>query len=233
MCSWEEIGEKWSRAQQMGWQAIQAALDVGDELSIKKLETPHGEWIPNIKRSFDLPNGSSAQVRANQLMRLALHRNLIEEHKPESMQRALLLLPKVPTKTSEKQLTIHKEEVDKYAAFANEDVKTQAEILAQKLVKVELERLQNQAHDAVMAELKAVKQQLSKERQRISEMMTEAAEQRQFYEDLINKRTNGQDLKQTFKTLRQALHPDRPETSRELRKKAYDALDPLGRFVGV
>lgn len=232
MCSWEEIGEKWSRAQQMGWQAIQAALDVGDELNIKKLETPKGEWGLNLKTSLNRPQ-ASANVVAAQLMRLALHRNLIEEHKPESMQRALMLLPKVPTKTSDKQLTIHKEEVDKYAAFANEDVKAQAEILAQKLVKVELERLQNQAHDAVMAELKAVKQQLSKERQRISEMMTEAAEQRQFYEDLINKRTNGQDLKQTFKTLRQALHPDRPETSRELRKKAYDALDPLGRFVGV
>ena len=232
MCSWEEIGEKWSRAQQMGWQAIQAAMDVGDELQIKKLETPHGEWASKLAHALSLSKPAS-NTKASILMRLALHRNLIEEHKPDSLRGALALLPKVPTKTSEKQLTAHKEDVDKYTAFASEDAKTQAEILAQKLVKVELERLQNQAHDAVMAELKAVKQQLSKERQRISEMMTEAAEQRQFYEDLINKRTNGQDLKQTFKTLRQALHPDRPETSRELRKKAYDALDPLGRFVGV
>jgi len=36
-------------------------------------------------------------------MRLALHRDLIEQEKPDSMRGALALLPKVPTKSSEKQ----------------------------------------------------------------------------------------------------------------------------------
>jgi len=232
MCSWEEIGEKWNRAQQMGYQAIQAALDVGDELQFKKNEvtkTVHsaGEF------SRGLENIGVKKTMAYNLMRLALHRNLIEEHKPESMQRALLLLPKVPTKTSEKQLQVQREEVDKFASFAKEPAKRQAEILAKKQIKIELERLQNQAHDAVMTELKAVRSQLTKERQRVAELMADAAEKQQFWQDLINKRGQGHDFSQGLKLLRQALHPDRLETAPELRTKAMDEIKNLAHFLGV
>jgi len=108
MCSWEEIGQKWNRAQQMGWQAIQAAMDVGDNLQQKKLQTPQGEF-----RSRVISCGIQS-AQCSRLMRLALHRDLIEEHKPDSMRGALALLPKVPKKTSEKQMAVHKDEVDKY-----------------------------------------------------------------------------------------------------------------------
>jgi hypothetical protein len=225
MCSWEEIGQKWNRAQQMGWQAIQAAMDVGDDLQQKKLETPHGDFCARVHNL-----GMSINY-GNRLMRLALHRDLIEEHRPDSMRGALALLPKVPTKTSEKQRQVHKEEVDKYEKFAKESAKKQADVLARKKVKVELERLQNDAHAAVMTELKAVKKQLEKERRRISDLMAEAAEKRQFYEDLLNKRANGHNLRQDLKILRQVAHPDRAETSPELRNRAMEAIRHITSFL--
>jgi len=227
MCSWEEIGEKWNRAQQMGWQAIQAAMEVGEELTRKKYEVPHGEFSSRVKNIGMDPHNVS------RLMRLALHRDLIEEHKPDSMRKALALLPKVPTKTSEKQITVQREEVDKYEEFAKESAKKQAEILARKKVKAELDRLQNQAHDAVLTELKAVRKKLDMERKRISELMNEAAEKRQFYEDLLNKRANGYDLRQDLKILRQVAHPDRPETSVSLRIKAMEAIRHISKFLDV
>lgn len=232
MCSWEEIGEKWNRAQQMGWQAIEAAMEVGEELTRKKYEVPRGEWAANLKRYLNRPQ-ASANVVASQLMRLALHRNLIEQARPDSMNKALALLPKVPTKTSEKQLAVIREEVDKYQEFAKESAKKQAEILARKKVKAELERLQNQAHAAVLTELKAVRKQLDTERKRVSELMAEAAEKRQFYEDLLNKRANGHDLRQDLKILRQVAHPDRPETSQELRTRAMEAIRHISEFLDV
>ena len=238
MCSWEEIGQKWNRAQQMGWQAVQAAMEVGEELQQKKLETPHGEWAREVTDALNHGNAHdlspiTAQVKANNLMRLALHRELIEEHKPESMRGALSLLPKVPKKTSEKQIKVHKDEVAKYEEFAKETAKKQADVLARKMVKVELDRLQNDAHDAVITELKAVKNQLEKERKRISDLMAEAAEKRQFYEDLLNKRANGHDLRQDLKILRQVAHPDRTETSAELRNSAMEAIRHIAMFIGA
>lgn len=232
MCSWEEIGQKWNRAQQMGWQAIQAAMDVGDNLQQKKLETPHGEWVPNLERALDL-KPASANSQAAKLMRLALHRDLIEEHKPDSMRGALALLPKVPKKTSEKQMAVHNADVDKYEEFAKETAKKQADVLVRKKVKIELERLQNDAHDAVITELKAVKKQLEKERKRISELMAEAAQKRQFYEDLLSQRTNGHDLRQDLKILRQVAHPDRADVSAELRNKAMESIRHISNFLGV
>jgi hypothetical protein len=109
MATWQEIGEHWNRAQQMGWQAVQAALDVGDELAEKQLGTPHGEWIKKVTQAANegrpahLPEVPAATARrtAAGLIRLALHRELIEQSKPDSMQQALALLPKVPTKTGE------------------------------------------------------------------------------------------------------------------------------------
>lgn len=227
MCTWEEIGEKWNRAQQMGWQAIQAAIEVGEELTRKKYEVPHGEFV---RRAGHL---GLDRRRCAELMRLALHRDLIEAEQPQSMRQALALVPKVPTKTSEKQLSKAREEVDKYEQFAKESAKKQAEILARKKVKVELERLQNQAHDAVLSELKAVRKQLDVERKRVAELMKEAAEKRQFYEDLLNKRANGHDLRQDLKILRQVAHPDRPETSSELRIRAMEAIRHISRFLDV
>lgn len=227
MCTWEEIGEKWNRAQQMGWQAIQAAMEVGEELQQKKIETPHGEFSSRVT-SLGI-NASNC----SRLMRLALHRELIEEHKPESMRGALALLPKVPTRTSDKQMAVHREEVDKYEEFAKETAKKQADILAKKIVKVELERLQNQAHDAVMTELKAVKKQLEKERDRVGTLMEDAAKKRQFYEDLLNKKTNGHDFRQGLKILRQMAHPDRDKVSASLRAKAMDEIKRIAEFLGV
>lgn len=232
MCTWDEIGEKWSRAQQLGWQAIQAAMDVGEELQQKKLETPHGEWVPNLAHALGL-KPASANSQAAKLMRLALHRELIEEHKPESMRGALALLPKVPTRTSDKQMAVRREEVDKYEEFAKETAKRQADILAKKIVKVELDRLQNQAHDAVVAELKAVKKQLEQERKHISEMLAEAADKRQFYQDLLNKRANGHDFRKGLKMLRQMAHPDRSETTVSLRAKAMHEIEFIAQFLGV
>jgi hypothetical protein len=230
MCTWEEIGQKWHRAQQMSYQAIQAAMDVGDELQQKKIETPHGEWVPNLAHALDL-NPASANSQAAKLMRLALHRELIEEHKPDSMRGALALLPKVPTKTGEKQMAVHKEEVNKYEEFAKETAKKQATLLAKKMVRVELDRLQNEAHEAMTQELKAVRRQLKNERTRISELMHEAAEKRQFYEDLVNKRANGYDYRQGLKILRQVAHPDRHENSPELRANAMDAIRHIAKFL--
>lgn len=227
MCTWDEIGEKWSRAQQLGWQAIQAAMDVGEELQQKKIETPHGEYATRVSL---LPMDKR---QAQRLMRLALHRELIEEHKPESMRGALALLPKVPTRTSDKQMAIHREEVDKYEEFAKETAKRQADILAKKIVKVELDRLQNQAHDAVVAELKAVKKQLEQERKHISEMLAEAADKRQFYQDLLNKKANGHDFRKGLKMLRQMAHPDRIETTASLRAKAMHEIEFIAKFLGV
>jgi hypothetical protein len=232
MCSWEEIGEKWNRAQQMGWQAIQAAMEVGEELTRKRtecLKDPDGRKVFHA-RVRDL---GIAQQQSSRLMRLALHRDLIEQEQPQSMRQALALLPKVPTKTSDKQLAVAREEVDKYEQFAKETAKKQAEILARKKVKIELDRLQNQAHEAVLAELKAVRKQLDAERRRVSELMAEADEKRQFYEDLLNKRANGHDLRQDLKILRQVAHPDRPDTSAELRTKAMESIRHIAKFLDV
>jgi len=225
MCTWEEIGEKWDRAQQMGFQAVQAALDVGDELVQKKLETPHGEFRTRVSVL------SIGDRTVRRLMRLALHRDLIEEHRPDSMRGALALLPKVPTRTSDKQIAVQREEIDKMEEFASETTKKQVEILAKKKVKVELERLQNQAHDAITKELKAVKQQLEKERKRVSALMEETAQKRQFYEDLINKRMNGFDFKTGLKILRQAVHPDRGESSEAVQAKAMDVIKHLSGLL--
>jgi hypothetical protein len=68
----------------MGWQAVQAAMDVGNDLTEKKLETPHGEFV---KRVGQMGVGRSSVYN---LMRLALHRALIEEHKPDSMRGAFM-----------------------------------------------------------------------------------------------------------------------------------------------
>jgi len=225
MSTWEEIGEKWDRAQQMGWQAVQAAMEVGEELQQKKLETPHGEFHARVR---DL---GIAQQQSSRLMRLALHRELIEEHKPESFRGALALLPKVPKKTGEKQIESQKEEIDKYEAFANESVKKKAEILAKKMVKVELAKLQNDAHDAVVKELKAVNGQLKKERKRIQELMTSADKKQQFYNDLVNKKMNGYDYKMGLKVLRQAVHPDREVASKEVKLRAMDAIKHFASFL--
>lgn len=227
MCSWEEIGEKWARAQQMGWQAIQAAMEVGEELTRKKYEVPYREFH---RRAGEI---GLPQQRASELMRLALHRDLIEQEQPQSMRQALALLPKAPKKTSEKQLAVIREEVDKYEEFAKEQAKKQAKILARKQIKVELKRLQNEAHAAVMKELNAVKKQLEVERKRVSELMAEAAEKRQFYEDLLNKRANGLDLQKDLRILRQVAHPDRPETSKELRYSAMEAINHISKFLDL
>lgn len=232
MCSWEEIGEKWARAQQMGWQAIQAAMEVGEELTRKKYEVQKGEWGANLARVLNA-SPASANTTASRLMRLALHRDLIEQEQPQSMRQALALLPKAPKKTSEKQLAVIREEVDKYEEFAKEQAKKQAKILARKQIKVELKRLQNEAHAAVMKELNAVKKQLEVERKRVSELMAEAAEKRQFYEDLLNKRANGLDLQKDLRILRQVAHPDRPETSKELRYSAMEAINHISKFLDL
>lgn len=227
MSTWEEIGQKWHRAQQMGWQAVQAAMEVGDDLTQKKIKTPRGEFV---QRAAQMNIGRRT---AYDLMRLALHRNLIEGTKPESQRAALALLPKVPRKVGPKQMQKHKDDLDKYESFAKKTAKQQAEVLALKMVKVELERLQNDAHAAVLAELKAVEAQLKKERTRIGNLMAEADEKRQLYQDLLNKRANGHDFKQALKILRQVAHPDRPETSVSLRAKAMDEIKFLGRFLDV
>jgi hypothetical protein len=227
MATWEEIGEHWNRAQQMGWQTVQAAIEVGEELQQKKLETPHGEYATRVSL---LPMGKR---QAQRLMRLALHRELIEEHKPESMRGALALLPKRPTKTSDKQLAIHKEEADAYESFAKESAKKQAEVLARKKLRVELERLQNQAHDAVMIELKAVERQLETERKRVGALMEDAETKRQFYQDLLNKRSNGYDFASGLKILRQAVHPDRESASIQVKEKAMDVIKHIEKFLQV
>lgn len=225
MCTWEEIGEKWSRAQQMGYQAVQAALDVGDELVQKKLETPRGEFV---QRVGQIGVGRSSGYN---LMRLALHRELIEQHRPDSMRGALALLPKVPRLTSDKQIAVKREELDKMQEFAKEPAKKQADAMAKRMVRIELDRLQNQAHDAITKELKAVRGQLEKERMRVSELMAETAEKRQFYEDLINKRMNGYDFRGGLKVLRQAVHPDREEASQAVRSKAVDVIKHLSELL--
>ena len=241
MATWQEIGEHWNRAQQMGWQAVHAWLDVGDELAEKRLETPHGEWtsrvteVLNQGRSPDLNplKPGTAQKAANELMRLALHRGLIEQSKPDSMRQALALLPKVPTKTGEKRIAQMKDEAAKLEEFASSSVKRKADVLAKQMIKAELAELQNEAHDAVTKELKAVQAQLKKERDRIGQLMEEAAQKREFYEDLINKRMNGYDFKAGIKLLRQALHPDRKQISDSLLNKALDAVKHFEKFFGI
>jgi hypothetical protein len=225
----------------MGWQAVQAALDVGDELAEKQIGTPHGEWIKKVTQAANegraphLPEIPAATARwtAATLMRLALHRGLIEQSKPDSMRQALALLPKVPTRTGEKRIAQMKDEAAKLEEFASSSVKRKADVLAKQMIKAELAELQNEAHDAVTKEMKALQAQLKKERERIGQLMEDAAQKREFYEDLINKRMNGYDFKAGIKLLRQALHPDRKQISDSLLNKALDAVKHFERFFGV
>lgn len=243
MSTWEEIGDMWNRAQQMGYQAVQAAMDVGDELTQKKLETPHGEWVPKITEVFnsnqtrvsDLEpmTTAAAQKQANRLMRLALHRELIEEHHPESQRSALALLPKAHTKTSKKQLQAMQEEIDKYESFAKKTAKEQAKVLALQMVKRETKRIQTEAAESFTLEIKALKGQLHKERQKVLGLMREADEKRQFYQDLLNKRANGHNFRHALKILKQVAHPDRSETSHSLRTKAMSEIQFIEKFLGV
>ena len=226
MSTWEEIGEKWSRAQQMGFQAVQAALDVGDDLLQKKLETPKGDWLTNVTRVLH------SRMQASRLMRLALHRELIEENRPDSMRGALALLPRVPKKTSDKQLTVKREESDKLEDIVAAPVKKQAEVLADKKVKAEIARLQNQARLAITQEVNALQKQLEKERKRVSELMAETAKQRQFYEDLINKRMNGYDFKAGFKVLKMVVHPDKKgESTEAMQTRAMDVIKHIEELL--
>ena len=230
MASWEEIGEHWSRAQQMGWEAVQAAIRVGVELTEKKLVTPHGEFLANTARVLDL-DVKSASPQASRLMRLALHRELIEQERPQSMRQALALLPKVPRRTGKQQLEKAREEAEEAKAALPPSAKKRVESAVKKQVKVELTELQNQAHDAITKELKAVQRQLQEERDRVGRLMEEADEKRQKYQDLINLRMNGFDYKAGIKVLKQALHPgDRAEATPAVRKKAWEAVLQFERF---
>ena len=186
MASWEEIGEHWTQAQQMGWEAVQAAIRVGFELNEKKLETPHSEWMMRVTdalnqgRAPDLMiKPASAQKQANNLMRLALHRELIEQERPQSMRQALALLPKVPRRTGKQQLEKAREEAEEAKAALPPSAKKRVESAVKKQVKVELTELQNQAHDAITKELKAVQRQLQEERDRVGRLMEEADEKSQ------------------------------------------------------
>jgi len=218
----------------MGWQAIQVAMDVGDDLQQKKDETPHGEWVPNLQRYVDFTNPATANARASELMRLAQHRELIEEHKPGSMRCALALIPKTPRKTSEKQLQTLEEDLDKYQRFARLEATKQATILAKKEVKIQLATLQNDAHYAVIAENKAFKARTAEKDQRLTEMLAATRKERLFYEDLVNKRMNGYDWKLGLKLLRQAVHPDRDAgATPAIREKAMEAIRHFAQFMQV
>ena len=225
MASWEEIGEHWNRAQQMGWQAVQAAIQVGVELTEKKLETEHGEFSQRVA------NLEISHRTVNNLMRLALHRELIQQEQPQSMRQALALLPKVPRQVGPKQLEKAKTEAEEAKASLPMSAQKRFAAAVKKQVKVELIELQNQAHDAVTKELKAVQRQLQEERDRVGRLMEEADEKRQKYQDLINKRMNGFDYKTGIKVLKQALHPgDRTEATPAVRQKAWETVLQFERF---
>lgn len=78
-----------------------------------------------------------------------------------------------------------------------------------------------------------VQRRVTHERERLSALMNETEEKRQFWYDLINQRSRGHDFKHGLKILRQALHPDRLETAPELRTKAMDEIKLLANFLGA
>lgn len=232
MSTWEEIGQKWNRAQKLGWEAVQAALDVGDELIEKQQQLIYEKGKKNGNLEFYRKSDvlGLTQPRVSELTRLALHRKLIESKQPDSMNAALKAIPKLPTKVGKKAVEQHQEELSQYEEYSKLTAKKQALVLAEKMVKVRMDEFRNEATDALTSEVKALKNKLNEERQRIRKLMQEADEKQMFYNDLINKRMNGFDHKAGLKVLRQAVHPDRENASAAVKNRAMNVIEKLARF---
>lgn len=230
MASWEGVNEKWQRAQRKGWEAVVAAIDVGEDLIELKEATPHGEWASNATRVSHL-KGRAAERWAVRLMELARNRVLLEEHKPDSQRQAHELIPKKPSAPQKATVKKHKAEADEALKALPAKQRKAFDAAVEKRVQVELDRLQNEAKAAVKAAFKTETKRLKDERRELTRLTVEVSTERQRYQDFINRKFNGFDVKAGLKTLKQALHPDRPEISEVLANRAMNVVSELSKIL--
>lgn len=87
--TWDDVRTEYGKMAQMGYQSVLQAVKVGAMLIELKEDTDHGEWEVNVNRALQT---KAARQTAFNLMRLAAHLPLLEQHKPDSQRAALALI---------------------------------------------------------------------------------------------------------------------------------------------
>ena len=87
---WDDIRSEWSKAQQMGHQAVMQAAKIGRMLIDMKGDTPIRDFVQRAEQEVQ----GLKQTSIQNLMNIAQHHALIEAEKPSSQRQALALIKK-------------------------------------------------------------------------------------------------------------------------------------------
>lgn len=90
--NWDDVRNEWSKAQQMGHQAVLQVAKVGRMLSELRGDMPMRDFVSRVKQ--ELPDLDLNLTKISRLETLAHNIPLIEEHRPDSQRAALALIKK-------------------------------------------------------------------------------------------------------------------------------------------
>jgi len=125
--TWDDVRAEWSKAQQMGHQAVLQAAKVGQMLLELSGDSPMREFVSRVKQ--ELPGLNPSKI--SRLETLARNMPLIEEHRPQSQRQALALIekaksPSTPRRNPAAIAEIKREAAESRANYAAPNAKAQA-----------------------------------------------------------------------------------------------------------
>jgi hypothetical protein len=124
--TWDDVRGEWSKAQQMGYQAVMQAARVGQMLIDMKGDEPIREFVQRAGQEL----GGLSRSTVNDLMNLAEHRDLIESKQPQSKRAALELIrastrPPTPKRNPNAIAEIKREAAESRAKYSATYAKAQ------------------------------------------------------------------------------------------------------------
>ena len=124
--TWDDVRAEWSKAQQMGHQAVLQAAKVGQMLLELSGDSPMREFVSRVKQ--ELPGLNPSKI--SRLETLARNMPLIEEHRPQSKRAALALIraskrPPTPERNPDAIAAIKREAAESRAKYSATNAKAQ------------------------------------------------------------------------------------------------------------